>query len=453
MVKLIDLTIENVRCFKGKHTFNIRPITFIIGENSTGKSTVLSSLNALINNLNYNMMGDDTDVFKTPPNQLEPNVLKLDPNVMKKDIFNIAPYSMGVFNDIVSKSDKEQNSNSSTKNFKLSATYNINDQRVVMDHTFFEKKSGTEPVLQSIKYQFSDSGSIEIKIANIEKRRLTENKDYQFQILMPEKEFFMGNFLTMMRVGAHAQKDLPISIQKKLLAYIERHKNIAEAIEYTKMPQNLSPARSKPQRTYNPSITNNDPEGVYTPMILCNMAHNNVFEEIQVKLRSFGKNSGLFDDIHVRRLGETKNDPFQIQFIIKGVQSNFLDVGYGVSQVLPLLVKIFASKFPSIFFVQQPEMHLHPQAQASLASLLGTFTKHHYFITETHSDYMIDRMRIEIMKGNVKPDDVSLIYLEAGKNGVTQTHNITFDEQGNMDGVPDGYRKFFLHETNELLGL
>ena len=64
---------------------------------------------------------------------------------------------------------------------------------------------------------------------------------------------------------------------------------------------------------------------------------------------------------------------------------------------------------------------------------------------------MIDRARIEIRKGTIRHEDVSLIYLEP--NGrVVKVHNIRFDKMGNMEGVPPHYREFFLKETDRLMG-
>ena len=65
---------------------------------------------------------------------------------------------------------------------------------------------------------------------------------------------------------------------------------------------------------------------------------------------------------------------------------------------------------------------------------------------------MIDRARIEIQRERIAPEDVSLIYLEPDGNRGVQVHNITFDTLGNMEGVPDSYRSFFLKEADALLG-
>ena len=146
-------------------------------------------------------------------------------------------------------------------------------------------------------------------------------------------------------------------------------------------------------------------------------------------------------------------DPFQLQIKVKGPKANVIDVGYGVNQLLPILVRMFNAPRMMTFLMQQPEVHLHPRGQAELSSLLVDLVRRmeHKFIVETHSDYMVDRTRIEIMKKRISPEDVSLIYLEPSGNSV-KVHNIEFDDQANLLGVPDGYREFFLRESDRLLG-
>ena len=142
-----------------------------------------------------------------------------------------------------------------------------------------------------------------------------------------------------------------------------------------------------------------------------------------------------------------------------------MDIGYGVSQILPLLVRLFypqkkdfqratflSTRFRNRFLLQQPEVHLHPKAQAEFASLLIENIKmNNSFLIETHSDYMIDRASIEIRKKNISHDDVSLIYLEPMEEGV-KAYNMSFDKEGNLTGAPKGYRDFFIKESNRFLG-
>ncbi len=153
------------------------------------------------------------------------------------------------------------------------------------------------------------------------------------------------------------------------------------------------------------------------------------------------------------------NDPFQLQVKAIGPKTNIIDVGYGVGQILPILVRIIQARRGTSFLVQQPEVHLHPKGQAELISFLINMNnernegdeRKHSFILETHSDAMINRARIEILNKRLKPEDVSLIYLEPAGNKV-KVHNISFDTEANMINVPESYRKFFLREYDRLLG-
>ena len=190
------------------------------------------------------------------------------------------------------------------------------------------------------------------------------------------------------------------------------------------------------------------------------------WETLKAQLVEFGKRSGLFQNIDITNLGGSRGNPFQLKVKARGPNSNIVDVGYGVSQILPILARVL--EYPifrrgasgilhigpmPISLLQQPEVHLHPRAQAELASLLATLASedNRAFIVETHSDYMIDRARVEIRKGTIHPADVSLIYLEP-KGNVVKVHNISFDKMGNMEGVPPHYREFFMTEYRQLMG-
>lgn len=65
---------------------------------------------------------------------------------------------------------------------------------------------------------------------------------------------------------------------------------------------------------------------------------------------------------------------------------------------------------------------------------------------------MIDRARIAIRRNQIRSEDVSLVYFEPKSRGGVTVHNLRFDEMGEMQGVPSGYRSFFLKESDALLG-
>jgi hypothetical protein len=221
-------------------------------------------------------------------------------------------------------------------------------------------------------------------------------------------------------------------------------------------PYAFAPVRSRPRRTYDPIGVHDNPEGSHIPMTLAGMSRKSSKQgkALLESLREFGRVSGLFEKIEVRHLGKSEGDPFQIQIHIGGSTVNLIDVGYGVSQALPIIVDCLRGEEHGTFLLQQPEVHLHPRAQAELGSFLGVLAKqqHKRFVIETHSDYLVDRIRMDIRDGKgLKPEDVSLLYFER-TNGQASIHRLALDEHGNLLDPPAGYRRFFLDEERRFLG-
>ena len=221
-----------------------------------------------------------------------------------------------------------------------------------------------------------------------------------------------------------------------------------------------APVRSKPRRTYDPSRTTPDPEGDYVPMHLAEVFSGNrrEWKNLKEKLERFGNTSGLFDEISIKRLGKRASEPFQVQFRKfggrrKGPKHNLIDVGYGVSQALPVITELLRQDAPNQFLLQQPEVH--PRAQAALGSLFCQIASpDRQLVVETHSDYLLDRVRMEARDGTagLKPDDVSILFFERIDLDV-RIHSLKIDAQGNIVGAPNIYRQFFMEETTRSLGL
>ena len=108
-----------------------------------------------------------------------------------------------------------------------------------------------------------------------------------------------------------------------------------------------------------------------------------------------------------------------------------------------------------MFLLQQPEVHLHPSAQAALGSLFcQVASRERRLVVETHSDYLLDRVRMDIRdsKTSLKPEDVSILFFERGDLDV-HIHSLQVDREGNILNEPESYRRFFLQETQRSLGL
>ena len=427
-MNITQFTIEEVRCFAERQEFNIRPLTFLVGENSTGKTTALACFQVLANYL----IGKGID-------------------------FNSDPYSMGVFRDIVRNSKKKK------KAFELGFTLGGENEDVECTVEFAKKQRRFEPFVKATTVKFID-GEIVLRASNAKRNHVVSFDKEQNHYCVDVNSDFLNklcpfNLLSIIYVETEGEKALD-TYMGGIYAFID-----AIAQEWGSLSVfSTAPVRSQPKRTYDPTREFDDPEGSDIPIRLMQIKATNKqkWEALKVRLVEFGKLSGLFQNIDVNNLGGSMGNPFQLKVKVRGPNSNIIDVGYGVSQILPILVHILDPPISrrddyragdTIFLLQRPEVHLHPRAQAELSSLLATLASegNRAFIVETHSDYMIDRARIEIRKGNIRPEDVSLIYLEP-KGNVVKVHNISFDKMGNMEGVPQHYREFFMTEYRRLMG-
>ena len=225
------------------------------------------------------------------------------------------------------------------------------------------------------------------------------------------------------------------------------------------------PVRSKPVRTYDLIRPARDSEGEYVPTYMATLYRKggSDWESLRAKLERFGQESGLFGDITVDPMRGNDGSPFQIkvkEYDVLGLGSerayrNLTDVGYGVSQILPILIELFRIDAPNMFLLQQPEVHLHPSAQAALGSLFCDIAAEgHQLVVETHSEYLIDRIRMDVRDKTTKldPNQVSILYFEPSESDVN-IHSVTIDHLGNVLGTPPSYGEFFMRETNRSIGI
>ncbi len=237
---------------------------------------------------------------------------------------------------------------------------------------------------------------------------------------------------------------------------------------FTRFPSQEPPFASAPihpipLRTYDPTKLSSDPWGADVPSRFASLQfqHKDEWTALKKKLDAFGRESGLFDDFSVKQLTRIEGGPFQLQVRKfgkrgrKGPKRNLMDVGFGVRQVLPALAALFQTDGPPMFLLQQPELHLHPSAQAALGSLFcRTAQAGRQLIVETHSEYIIDRIRMDLRDRQtaLAPDDVSIVFFERSDLDV-RIHSLCFDMQGNVLGAPDGYGQFFMDEARRSVGL
>lgn len=460
------LILNDVRCFQGTQRGALRPITLLVGENSTGKTTFLACYSVLHKAFSKTGLDHEPD-------------------------FNESPFAMGSFRDIVrAKRGQDAHLSEFRLGFSVEPAADTGVPSYELLATFCEE--GSEPVISSLRFEFeSDSfldlqrtdGGIAVRIPDHTVETAFPFGDVLFllRFLVSLAEDVkrrpreipnlraVAEMLPPLLAESRVPRELPDlqPVAEYLSTRFSNHRTARFGLPHLPELIPLAPLRSKPRRTYDPVREAPSPEGEHIPMLLMrlNRSHRSSWSSLYEDLVAFGRDSGLFSDIKVKRHGGQMSDPFQLQIKVRtGPHANIVDVGYGVSQSLPILVDVLSGE-ESVqgrrrrgakgrsFLLQQPEVHLHPRGQAELANLfIEAFKKRgHRFLIETHSDYIVDRVRISVRKGLLKPDDVSVLYFEPTGNAVT-IHNLTLDEHGNLRDAPAGYRDFFVKETDRLLG-
>jgi predicted ATPase len=119
---------------------------------------------------------------------------------------------------------------------------------------------------------------------------------------------------------------------------------------------------------------------------------------------------------------------------------NIADVGFGVSQTLPVLVALLAATRNQMVFVEQPELHLHPRAQVALADILIQAADQGVrLVIETHSGLLILALQAAIAEGRITPDRVSLNWFTRDGTGQTHVAEAKIEEDGSYGDWPEDF--------------
>lgn len=471
MSKIGSLIFDKFRCFGEEQRAVIRPITLLVGENSTGKTSFLGGFRALDQVLSGSAIN-----------------------------FNKPPFHMGAFSDLVHMNNgrkfhigytvrngshvaetvlgfTKHNSEIEVSSFRIAVDGSV-------DMSFSRQKSGKASV--SIPNQktihFTPTSHKFIDLIDLAEKLLFDLAVFSGELNVGVKqaasqdanslwtEYYFDETEVRKLHDCLSKAGMSGTMWKLFQSELKRirrpdARNLKVRLSGSFIPKSfgkipvipVAPVRSKPQRTYDAIPGSSSPEGEFIPVELMNLKVSSPkkWKSLKKSLVEFGKDSELLSDISIQEFNGG-NAPFQLQVGIRDTkQTNIADVGYGVSQALPILVEILsADKADSTFLLQQPEVHLHPKAQVALASLMSESCRRNNptFIVETHSDYIIDRFRIEVRKKKIRPSDLSILYFAPNPGKGVTIHNIELDENANMIGAPKNYGEFFLRETNRLLG-
>ena len=154
---------------------------------------------------------------------------------------------------------------------------------------------------------------------------------------------------------------------------------------------------------------------------------------------------GVASDFAVRPIADSSDE---YQLLLKShadaCEVNIADLGFGVSQLLPVLVQAFYAEPNSTVWLEQPEIHLHSQVQAGLADMLIAATqakqngqaRNVQIIVESHSEHFLNRLQRRIAEGVISHEDVAL-YFCSRADGEAQIEALALDTYGEIANWPE----------------
>lgn len=419
--------LNNYKGFKNQFV-KLDDVNFLVGENSTGKTSLLKIINLLSRHEFWTSFE-----------------------------FNNSEVELGYFNEIYNKKS----------NSKGKRTFQIGIERPI------RKPRGDEKNLKLVldfneKQSIPNLSQVKARIGNHDILiKFSEKQIRYWTRECPEQEFkeWATNLDTF---GSFKIFKHPINLPLFLILTLidndltdENHVNFSlHHLEIFDRFKWIAPIRAKAKRIYESYKIKFSPEGDHIPSLLRKILTDKSTtskKQIISTLEKFGRQSNLFDEIIVKELGEKNVSPFEILVKYRNLEMKLPNVGYGVSQSLPLIIEILSSK-NIVFSVQQPEVHLHPKAQSAFGSFIFNAIKNdgNRFIIETHSDFTINRFRYEMLKnkdkGNTKIKS-KVLFFERGDFGNRITEMNINQEGAFVDEVPDTYRDFFIDEELKLLEL
>lgn len=250
-----------------------------------------------------------------------------------------------------------------------------------------------------------------------------------------------------------------------------------KSIEY------LGPIRPEPQRVYTFDSSRRQRLQRRGLSAWSDFLQDEVEQEKVKQVKSWLRHLDLAQDMELEKT-ELKHTPATISALrIYEAKANpainLKDIGYGASQVLPVIVQSVLARVGSLVMIEQPELHLHPSAQAQMADLFIDAIARHasvahnqdeaeeeiartpHFLLETHSEYLLLRLRRRIAETSnrknrnstdsnlgLDQDDLA-VYFVHRVDGISSVEEIKISNYGEFLNVPEGFGDFFSDDLIE----
>ena len=438
------LKIQNFKGWKDTGTIHMAPISLFFGANSSGKSSIGQFLMMLKQTVES---PDRKAVFYPGGKNSAVQLGSYQEMVFHRDTSHkiVFEYRWSL-RDMLKIEDPASKQSFSGKDLAFYAEVGVKD-------TGQETRDGYIPGLNHLKYELIEANEISLSI----KMDRKANTKSQYKV-------DTTGYMLKRERGRAWPLGAPIrfyGFPHEVAAYYQnadfvqalnlQHETLFGSLSY------LGPLRTRTERLY--SWSGNEPESVgyegenTVPAILSarnrkiSLGYKQRTMPFQEIIASALKKMGLIETFDVNPISK-KRQEYEVKVRTKGSKDSvdLPDVGFGISQVLPVLVQCFYAPPGSIIIMEQPEIHLHPRAQSALADVMIDVInsrengegRNIQLVIETHSEHFLRRLQRRIAENADLQQKVSAYFANIAKTPAT-LEALQIDIFGNIRNWPENF--------------
>jgi predicted ATPase len=420
-----SIRVKNFKSLKDSGELQIKPLTFLVGPNSSGKSSLIQAILLLKQTVDSN---DEHIHLSLNDNNVqlgsyEDIIYKRDPrNHLEIHFTSESGYALDFFDTTNLKVSKNKKNN---QKYMLEYSYSKEKSRIDLKHAVFQFE-GTDELILNKGRSNSYRAILNYKGKKITYSGLLLDKFYNLLPFSPKsnnKKINSEKFKKLMNVIFGIRLNVT---------------NEFSSIYY------LGPLRDYPKRFYitsgqSPKDIGKAGDKAVDILWYSSKEPNISKESLEVKLKSWLEKFEIAKDVKLQKLASNFYS-LMITDAFLNIKTNITNVGFGASQLLPIIVESYFASSESLIIMEQPEIHLHPKAQSILADLfIDTVTnKKKSMIIETHSEHLLNRIRRRVAEGLIKPQDVVIYYFKPSENECKIT-TLELNDLGQYIHYPDGF--------------
>lgn len=410
------LRLTNFKAWQDTGDISLKPVTMLLGTNSSGKSTLIQSLLLL------------KQTVQSPDRSIHLNLGGDEIN----DLFNF-----GDFGNLLRQGASHPRQFSIQFSFKGNASTRVNEGDFSCSYV--------QNSLGGVAIQELDVSTDDRRFRAIRRKKgaysiMVDGESQpreRGRHLSPERSISLpAQAITMLGQDGPLLEDLSLAIRREL-----------ESIVY------LGPLRRKPERDYvwnksKPGEVGSDGHRAIDVLLASALMKGEDQDRIIEGVSKWLVRMKVADKLEVKQLGRSTR--YEVVIHRDGVEANLRDVGIGISQVLPVLTIAYFAPSGSTIMLEEPEIHLHPLAQSILAELFVDVSKERnvQFIVETHSEHLFRRMQTLIAKQQIMPDEAVMYFVERDDKAA-RMRPLELDDFGRVKNWPEGFFGDALGETRE----